>query len=519
MPFQSYMLTKPQTEAVQTAMQLDSLRASHPIEVPVRNALEIDQIFDAISYLKGSSVIRMLSNHLGQEVFLKGVGDYLKAHAYGNAKTNDLWAALSAASGQDVQAFMDPWIRKIGFPVVTVAEEPGQISIRQTRFLTSGDVKPEEDKTTWWIPLGLKTGSPEKTIQSALKVKEDIIRDVDDNFYKLNADQSGVYRTSYPPQRLLQLGRASDRLSTEDKIGLMGDASALAVSGEGTTAALLQLLEGFQKEQSYLVWVQVNSSLGRVRSVFSANKTISDGLKKFALKLVSPAAEAIGWEFKDEDDYLTGQKRKLLLGMAAGAGHKKIIAEGQDRFKKWQSGDQKAIHQNLRSVVYNLAIANGGQEEFLAVKTQYKEDKSVDGKEICIQAMGRAKEGEFANNLLNFTTSAEVPVQDSHGGIVAIAANNDTKIVGWEYTKSQWDRIVKRIGASKIAMDRWVRMGLVHYSDHKIADDIRDFFKDKDSAGFGRGLVIVDDTIKSNANYREREEAKLEEWLQAHGYA
>ena len=49
----------------------------------MKNALEIDQIFDHISYLKGSSVIRMLSGHLGQQVFLSGVADYLKAHAYG----------------------------------------------------------------------------------------------------------------------------------------------------------------------------------------------------------------------------------------------------------------------------------------------------------------------------------------------------------------------------------------------------------------------------------------------------
>ena len=94
------------TESVQTAFQLDSLRASHPIEVPVKNALEIDQIFDAISYLKGSSAIRMLSGHLGVETFLLGVSNYLKAHAYGNATTNDLWAALSDASGKDVNTFM-----------------------------------------------------------------------------------------------------------------------------------------------------------------------------------------------------------------------------------------------------------------------------------------------------------------------------------------------------------------------------------------------------------------------------
>lgn len=143
-------------------------------------------------------MIRMLSNHLGLEVFLKGVGDYLRAHAYGNARTNDLWAALSKASGQDVLAFMDPWIRKIGFPIVTVAEEPGQISIRQERFLSTGDVKTEENETTWWVPVGLKTGNPPKVVHSALTTKEDTVRDVDDSFYKINTDQSGFYRTNYP---------------------------------------------------------------------------------------------------------------------------------------------------------------------------------------------------------------------------------------------------------------------------------------------------------------------------------
>jgi len=50
---------------------MDSLRGSHAIEVEVNDALEIDQIFDAISYMKGSSCIRMLSNHLGVDTFLK----------------------------------------------------------------------------------------------------------------------------------------------------------------------------------------------------------------------------------------------------------------------------------------------------------------------------------------------------------------------------------------------------------------------------------------------------------------
>ncbi len=109
-------------ESTETGFQLDSLRSSHPIEVPVKDVLEVDQIFDAISYLKGSSVIRMLSQHLGVETFLSGVTAYLKKHQFGsfavlnlslladlfaaNATTNDLWEALSKASGKNVNEFM-----------------------------------------------------------------------------------------------------------------------------------------------------------------------------------------------------------------------------------------------------------------------------------------------------------------------------------------------------------------------------------------------------------------------------
>ncbi|KAJ9617224.1 hypothetical protein H2200_000945 [Cladophialophora chaetospira] len=506
-------------ESVQTALELDSLRASHPIEVPVRNALEVDQIFDHISYLKGSSVIRMLSDHLGQEVFLKGVGDYLKIHAYGNARTNDLWGALSAASGQDVQAFMDPWIRKIGFPVVTVAEEPGQISVRQSRFLTTGDAKAEEDQTTWWIPVGLKTGTPTKIVHSALTQKEDTIRDVDDTFYKINADQSGFYRTNYPPQRLAKLGEAQENLSLQDKIGLLGDATALAVSGDGTTPALLSLLEGFKDEKSFIVWQQITSSLGTVKRVFAGNKEISDALKKFTSKLVSPAAEAIGWDFPKEEDYLTGQSRKLLLGTAAGAGHKNIILEGQKKFAAWKSGDDKAIHQNLRGVLFNLAVANGGQEEYEAIKAEFKKNTSVDGKEICIAALGRSKEPNLAWDLLDFVTSEEVSVQDAHGGVNAVSNNNNTRFVVWEYTQQNWDRIFKRLSVTGVLIDRWVKLGLPKFSDLEVRDQIDKFFKDKETGQFSRSLVIVHDTITGNARYKERDELQLLEWLKAHGYA
>ena len=101
--------------------------------------------------------------------------------------------------------------------------------------------------------MGLKYAAPSKgTVHTALTEKETTIRDVDDRFYKINADQTGFYRTNYPPAHLAKLGEQRQSLSTEDRIGLIGDAAALAQSGDGTTAAFLALVEQFGDEKQYL---------------------------------------------------------------------------------------------------------------------------------------------------------------------------------------------------------------------------------------------------------------------------
>ena len=55
----------------------------------------------------------MLSNYVGEDVFLKGVSIYLKKHLYGNSVTNDLWSGISEASGIDVPKVMNNWVTKV----------------------------------------------------------------------------------------------------------------------------------------------------------------------------------------------------------------------------------------------------------------------------------------------------------------------------------------------------------------------------------------------------------------------
>jgi len=126
------------------ALRDDSLKSSHPIEIPVKNPHEIREIFDHITYNKGSAVNRMLEHFLTEPVFRKGLSRYLKRYAFTNARTQDLWAALEEVSGKPVRAIMANYTRQEGYPVVTAKEaQRGVLSLEQRRFISDHALAPD----------------------------------------------------------------------------------------------------------------------------------------------------------------------------------------------------------------------------------------------------------------------------------------------------------------------------------------------------------------------------------------
>jgi aminopeptidase 2 len=355
------------SDNLQSALSLDSLRSSHPIEVPVKRAIEVSQIFDAISYSKGSCVIRMMSTYLGEDVFMEGIRQYLKKHAYGNTQTGDLWAALSAASGKDLSKVMDIWTKKIGYPVITVTENEDKksIHVKQNRFLRTADVKPEEDKTLYPVFLGLRTKDGVSEGLTLIEREGDFqVPSLD--FFKLNADHTSIYRTSYTPERLEKLGRAAKDglLSVEDRAGMLADAGALASSGYQKTSGLLNLLKGFDTETEFVVWNELITRLSVIQGAWVfEDQAVRDGLENFLRELVSPKAHKAGWEFSDKDDHIQQQFKAMLFGTAGIMGDKVIIKAAQDMFAKFSNGDKSAIHPNIRGNVFNMVLKFGGKDE------------------------------------------------------------------------------------------------------------------------------------------------------------
>jgi aminopeptidase N len=502
------------------AFDLDSIRGSHPIEVPVRSALDVSQIFDEISYFKGASIVRMLSAYLGDEVFLRGVTVYLKRHAYSLATAQDLWAALGETSGRDVKQLMGNWVGRIGLPVVNVAEESNTVITRQSRFLLSGDVKAEEDQTTWPVPLALEIYDQAGS-GLLLTAKEDRIHigDVDNTFYKFNKDSIGFYRTKYPLERLMKFGAQHfrARLSPEDKIGLVSDTVALAAAGYSTTSALLALIDGLPDEGNYFVWQSIILALSRLRTIFSEDRTRT-GLTSFTLKLLTPAAEKIGWASSAEgENHFHGLLRALLLENAGMAGHRPTIAEALSQFERYTArGDKLAIQPSLRSAVFRIAINTQGKPAYDAVREIYQTSKTYDEVLMALCALSHVPTLDLAREFLEFAFAGNVKSQDNHHAVRYIAANPAVNLELWNYVKEHYDGIRKLLPVD--VFDTLLRVGLAKYSSMKVHDEIKAFFATKDCKGFDRGIGVVLDQIANASAYKEKDSAAVEEWLEAHGY-
>ncbi|KAI0817898.1 peptidase family M1-domain-containing protein [Xylaria sp. FL0064] len=507
---------------LQSALGLDSLRSSHPIEVPVKRASEVDQIFDAISYSKGSCVLRMISTYLGEDTFLEGVRRYIKKHAYGNTQTDDLWAALEDASGKPVREIMSIWTKNVGFPVVQVTENAAENSIlvKQNRFLRTGDTKPEEDKVLYPVFLGLrtKTGIDESI---TLTEREGVFKLPDLDFYKLNANHTSIYRTLYSPERLTKLGQAAKegKLTVEDRAGMLADAGALAVSGYQKTSGVLNLLKGFDTEDSFVVWSEIIARVATVQSAWLfEDQAVRDGLEAFVKELVSERAHKLGWTFTDKDGHIEQQFKGMLFGAAGMAGDKEIIAAAQDMFAKYKGGDSSAIHPNVRGSVYGMVLKYGGKEEYDDLLKIYTSSTNTDERNTILRCLGRAKDPELIQRTLDLALSNEVKSQDIYLPTSGLRSHAEGVEVLFKWLTEKWPEVYKRLSGNPPILGSMVTICTSSFTKPEQLERVEKFFKDIDTKSFDQPLAQSKDAIRSKISWLARDRDDVATWVRENGY-
>lgn len=510
--------------SLQNALGLDGLRNSHPIKVPVVDALDIDQLFDAISYLKGASTIRMLSSYLHQDVFLKGVAKYLKNHKYGNATSDDLWSAISDVSGKNVGAMMESWITKIGFPVIKVTAHDKKWVLEQSRFLNGGGVTPEEDETVWWVPLD---ASSDVLVElDSLATKSRTIDDVPTGLFKLNKETEGVFRVSYDPTILHRnILPYFSTLSGKDKVGIIADVAASGVSGDVGTSNFLELVKSIaidedQLGENYVAWLELCNRLSYFNTTFSTNNSeLSRKIAKFSVDIYCKLAIKMVSQPIDSDDFLKSKLKAKILSASAGLDIPEVKAYAEKLFSEWKS--TKNIDPSLRYFAFSSIVSSGAltESDFELILTEVTNPSSLDSREIALGALGHISDERLAKKLISYLgDESTIPVMDAHFLGISLSKNISTRDLFWSSFKENYSVLHKQMSTNMVVLDRFIKVTLCNYQSFEVENEVRQFFKGKDIHGFERSLYQVLDQININASSFERDASEVEKWLTDNGY-
>ena len=396
------------------ALELDSLKNSHPIEVPVGPPSEVDEIFDAISYSKGASTIRMLHSYIGDEAFRAGLHNYLDKFKYKNTVTEDLWEALSNASKKPVEELMELWTKQTGYPYITVSSNINDknetvLTLTQQRFFSNGSKPTAEENFMWKVPITIITAKSYPNIHKEIlleKVTDTVNLGVlaDSDWIKLNKNSIGFYRTNYSPDLLERL-KGLIRLKTlhpTDRLGLQSDAFALAKAGLLSVADVLKFVEGYSGEDNVTVWKDLIANLSSL-SLTLLNTSFHNEFQSFVRRLVKPISKKLGWNPVEGESGLQAMCRASILRTLGVNGDEEVIQEAVKRFENHLAG--VPIDANLRAAVYASVLTDADEETLNKFIELHNKSDLQEEKMRIASALGSVKKETLIKQVLDFSLS------------------------------------------------------------------------------------------------------------------
>ncbi|KAF7689880.1 Aminopeptidase M1-A [Cucumispora dikerogammari] len=123
-------------ETTNPGLNLDAMNSSHAVHSHVNRVEDIEQLFDEIAYNKGSALIRMMHDYIG-DAFKSNLKKYIQTYQYINANKENLFDTLDKGSDDDkinLKKIMTAWITQQGFPFLIVGDKNGKLQIRQNIF-------------------------------------------------------------------------------------------------------------------------------------------------------------------------------------------------------------------------------------------------------------------------------------------------------------------------------------------------------------------------------------------------
>ncbi|XP_031783197.1 glutamyl aminopeptidase isoform X1 [Nasonia vitripennis] len=513
------------------AMVTDSKLSSHPIVQTVSNPDEITAIFDVISYQKGASILRMLENFVGPDVFYRGVTEYLKKFAFENAETVDLFDILQETLGThiNINAIMDTWTRQMGFPVVNVTKHKLSYTLTQKRFLANRNSTFDPSESNfgykWTIPITYVTSeNSTPTLIWFDKDAPNLVIKLDEpvDWIKFNADQVGYYRVNYNQsewESLMNVLRWSHkRFSVADRTHLLEDAFSLADAGLLDYATALNITLYLGNEKHFSPWYVANNKVRAIDMLLSSTD-ISTRFREYVRELVDGVYHDVTWNVDEIEQPDMLNLRTTVLGLACAVGHTECLEEVGVIFKAWidDEKDQRP-HPDIRSHVYYYGMNHAGSEtEWNKMFDRFINESNAAEKVKLMNGLAGIRSSFILKKYIGLAMDENyVRSQDALNCLRSISSNPDGTSLIWDWVRENWPLLVERYTLNDRYLGQLIPAITKSFSTKVKLDEMKAFFEKYPEAGAGaiyRAQAL--EAVETNINWLDSNSANIDRWLES----
>jgi aminopeptidase N len=502
----------------QEALSLDALKNTHALHASVETPGQIEEAFDAITYQKGASVLRMIENYLGPDTFRRGVNAYLQAHAYGNATSVDFWNAMTTASGKPVDRILPTFVNQPGAPLLEVTlscvNNRSQLDISQQRF--SLDPVPSAGPAErWQIPVCVKAGSSSTG-------GCDLIAD---NTQTLslgpscvpwafaNAGAQGYYRTAYSPATLRALApRIEEALTAPERLSLAGDEWALVRAGRHSAADYLTLASGYAHEHTEGVLSNVTGRLDFIET-YLTNDDSRRRFEGFVRTLFQPLFQEIGFTSTPVDsDERRALRATLISTLGTTGADDQVAAMARTALDRSLAGGPPLDSTLARSIVA-VAAQRGDGALFDALLAASERATSPDERYRYLYALAEFRDPALIDRALNYSLTPKLRSQDTASFFARLLGEQAARPRAWAFLKQHWTELEPKLTIS--GGDTTIIGALSAFCEAPARDDISAFFARHPLPSAARTLSQTIERINNCTALRTAQTPIVANWLAA----
>ncbi|XP_022539693.2 alanyl (membrane) aminopeptidase b, tandem duplicate 1 [Astyanax mexicanus] len=522
---------------VHRVFAIDALASSHPLssnEEDIMRPEQISEVFDAISYSKGASVLRMLSDFLTEPVFAQGLSSYLNTFEFSNTVYTDLWDHLQLAVDathtsipRNVSEIMDRWVLQMGFPVVTVNTATGQLT--QEHFLLDPESvveRPSPFNYSWFVPIQWIKNGAEQNIYWLLEKQDlnDAMRTTGDEWVVLNLNVSGYYRVNYDEanwNRLLTtLQTSPESIPVLNRVQLIDDAFNLARANRILTTLALRTTLYLSAETEYMPWKSALDNLDYYYLMFDRSE-VYGYLQAYIGQQVEPLFKHFqeitdNWT-KIPDGHTDQYNQVNAIRMACSTGLENCTELVKGWFSEWMNNPSvNPIEPNLRSTVYCSAIAAGGAKEWDFAWNMFLSSTIAIEADKLRAALACSTTPWLLNRYLEYTLTSNIRKQDATSTIIYIANNVVGQPLAWDFVRANWAYIFREYGGGSFSFSNLINGVTKRFSTEFELKQLEQFRDDNSDIGFGSGTLAIQQSIertRANIKWLSQNRNDVMEWL------